>query len=246
MVVAHAMDQIHVKSVPCQPGRDALERIHKASKPSGGFAIGIRAIILNPLDLLLELRAGDHANYFCSMKLVQDEFDRLALEHLDMLYRIARRLTRDATRAEDLVQETYVRAFRARDDFELQEYGIRPWLVRIMHNLHFSRSQREKRQPAALEDQQLDAATAEPSPAPWAGKASFEGMDQRLVGAIQDLPEEYQTVILLWAVEDFSYKEIADAINVPIGTVMSRLHRARGKLAEKLQDFAREQRIIRE
>jgi RNA polymerase sigma-70 factor (ECF subfamily) len=60
------------------------------------------------------------------------------------------------------------------------------------------------------------------------------------------LPDEYRTVMMLWAVEDFSYKEIADAVNVPIGTVMSRLHRARAKLAEKLQDFAKQQRIIRE
>jgi RNA polymerase sigma-70 factor, ECF subfamily len=179
------------------------------------------------------------------MKLVRDEFDRLALEHLDMLYRIARRLTHDSTRAEDLVQETYLRAFRARDDFELEEYGIRPWLVRIMHNLHFSRSQREKRQPTAIEDTQLDAAgpSSEP-PAPWT--SGREGMDQRLVAALDELPEEYQTVMLLWAVEDFSYKEIASAVGVPIGTVMSRLHRARSKLSTRLQDFAKEEGIIRE
>jgi RNA polymerase sigma-70 factor (ECF subfamily) len=180
------------------------------------------------------------------MKLVRDEFDKLALEHLDMLYRIARKLTRDPVRAEDLVQETYLRAIGAGSDFELQECGIRPWLVRIMHNLHYSRSQRERRQPAAIEDQQLDAAASDQAPAPWRGKASFEGMDQRLVHALEELPEEYQTVMLLWAVEDFSYKEIADAVNVPIGTVMSRLHRARAKLANKLQDFARQERIIRE
>jgi RNA polymerase sigma-70 factor (ECF subfamily) len=180
------------------------------------------------------------------MKLVRDEFDRLALEHVDMLYRIARRLTHDATRAEDLVQETYLRAFGAGEDFELQDCGIKPWLVRIMHNLHYSRSQRERRQPAAMEDQHLDAATASDAPPPWAGKASFENMDQRLVKALEELPDEYRTVMMLWAVEDFSYKEIADAVNVPIGTVMSRLHRARSKLADKLQDFARQEGIIRE
>jgi RNA polymerase sigma-70 factor, ECF subfamily len=182
------------------------------------------------------------------MKLVRDEFDRLAMEHLDMLYRIARRLTRDTARAEDLVQETYLRAFRARDDFDLQAYGIRPWLVRIMHNLHFSRSQREKRQPMAIEDAQLDLASAAGSPetAPWSGKGSFEGMDQRLVKALEELPDEYQTVMLLWAVEDFSYKEIAEAVGVPIGTVMSRLHRARAKLSDRLSEYARQERIIRD
>jgi RNA polymerase sigma-70 factor (ECF subfamily) len=163
---------------------------------------------------------------------------------------VARRLTHDAVRAEDLVQETYLRAFRARDDFDLQEYGIRPWLVRIMHNLHFSRSQREKRQPVAVDDTHLDATSSAGTEANAGVRlldpASFEGMDERLVHAIEELPQEYQTVLMLWAVEEFSYKEIAESLEVPIGTVMSRLHRARQRLAEKLQDFAKKERIIRE
>ena len=182
------------------------------------------------------------------MKIARDEFDKLALEHLDMLYRIARRLTRDGVRAEDLVQETYLRAVRARDDFDLQQYGIRPWLVRIMHNLHFSRSQREKRQPVSVDDVQLDGTSAAGSGegVSLLNPASFEGMDEQLVHAIEELPDEYQTVLVLWAIEEFSYKEIAEAVDVPIGTVMSRLHRARQRLAEKLQDFAKKERIIRE
>jgi RNA polymerase sigma-70 factor (ECF subfamily) len=182
------------------------------------------------------------------MKLVRDEFERLALEHIDMLYRVARRLTRDQTRAEDLVQETYLRALRAGDDFELQEYGIRPWLVRIMHNLHYSRAERERRQPVTMEDAHLEAAGGgggeERSASFEAG--SLEGMDERLVKALHELPEEYQTVMLLWAVDEMSYKEIAHACHVPIGTVMSRLHRARQKLSDKLQEFARKEGIIRE
>ena len=181
------------------------------------------------------------------MKLVRDEFEKLALEHIDMLYRIARRLTRDASRAEDLVQETYLRALRAGDDFDLQAYGIRPWLVRIMHNLHFSRAERERRQPVAVEDVHLESAggagTADSGPfAP----GSFEGMDERLVHALNELPQEYQTVMLMWAVDELSYKEIAHACDVPIGTVMSRLHRARQKLSDKLQEFAKKEGIIRE
>ena len=188
------------------------------------------------------------------MKLTRDQFDRLALEHLDMLYRLARRLTRDPTRAEDLVQETYVRALRASEGFELhEEFGIRPWLIRIMHNLHFSRSQREKRQPKLVEDEYLETTTnqEETSPARVNLEAgggrfqfNFDQMDDRLVTAVGELPEEYQVVLLLWAVEELSYKEIADAIEVPIGTVMSRLHRARSKLVEKLGDYAREERVV--
>ncbi len=179
------------------------------------------------------------------MKLVRDEFERLALEHLDMLYRIARRLTRDPSRAEDLVQETYLRAFRARDDFDLQEYGIRPWLVRIMQNLHYSRSERERRQPVAMDDIHLEGAGNPGLSTPFE-TSHFEGMDERLVRALDELPEEYQAVMMMWAVDELSYKEIAHACAVPIGTVMSRLHRARQKLSEKLQDFAKKERIIRE
>src|SRR5690349_24166321 len=92
-----------------------------------------------------------------NMKLEAKEFERLALEQIDLLYRIARRLARDPNRAEDLVQETYVRALRARESFDMQVHGIRPWLLRIMHNVHVSRSEREGRQPAAMEDDQLES-----------------------------------------------------------------------------------------
>lgn len=163
-----------------------------------------------------------------------------------MLYRLARRWTGDPTRAEDLVQETYLRAFRAKADFELEQYGIRPWLVRIMHNLHVTRAQREQRQPMSVDDSSL-AQTMLAGASPIAsGISNFESMDQRLVRAIDELPAEYQTVLLLWALEDFSYKEIADSLNVPLGTVMSRLHRARSRLATRLGDFARKEGIIKE
>src|SRR5438552_791097 len=179
------------------------------------------------------------------MRLSPEQFEKLALEHMDMLYRIARRLSRDSSAAEDLVQETYLRAFRSIDSFDLQEFGIRPWLVRIMHNLHLSRVGRDKRQPASVEDEHLEAAGPATTDSLPLEPGSFEGMDQRLVRALEDLPEEYQTVMLLWAVDELSYKEIAAALDVPIGTVMSRLHRARQRLATQLQDFAREERILR-
>jgi RNA polymerase sigma-70 factor (ECF subfamily) len=180
------------------------------------------------------------------MKLTSEQFEKLALEHMDMLYRIARRLAREPNAAEDLVQETYLRAFKSRDGFELQEFGIRPWLVRIMHNLHVSRASRERRQPQAIPAEILETAPDESAPAALAGTFNWEGMDQRLVHAVAELPPEYQSVLLLWAVDELSYKEIATALDVPMGTVMSRLHRARQRLSEQLGDIARQQRIIRE
>ena len=177
------------------------------------------------------------------MKLEPKQFETLAMEHLDMLYRVARRMTRDQHRAEDLVQETYLRAFRSADDFDLQEFGIRPWLLRILHNLHVSKGQREKRQPSSMEDEQL-AATAISTETP--AQATWDGMDQQVKRAFDSLPEEYQTVMQLWAIEELSYKEISDALSVPLGTVMSRLHRARQRLSEQLKEFATREGIIRE
>jgi RNA polymerase sigma-70 factor (ECF subfamily) len=182
------------------------------------------------------------------MALARDEFERLALAEIDALYRMARRLTRDPNRSDDLVQETYIRALRSRDSFELQEYGIKPWLLRIMYNLHLNRADREKRQPTALAEDALDGLSTS---AVGEGDlpidpSSFQAMDEQLVRALDELPEDYRTIILLWAVEELSYKEIASTLEIPIGTVMSRLHRARHRLAEQLRQHALEEGLIRE
>ncbi len=183
------------------------------------------------------------------MKIPREQFEPLLLEQLDTLYRLARRLTRDPSRADDLTQETYLRAIRSADAFDLQEYGIRPWLIRIMHNLWTSRAQREKKQPQTVDTEQLDASARDRGgrdvTALPIDPASFESMDQNLVRALDGLPPEYQSVMMLWAVDDLSYKEIADSLEVPIGTVMSRLHRARQRLSRDLHDFASSEGIIR-
>src|SRR5437870_9184819 len=170
------------------------------------------------------------------MKLSSREFERLALEQLDLLYRVARRLSRDPNRAEDLVQETYLRALRSKESFNLEAFGIKPWLLRILYNLHLSRSQRDQRQPQPLEDLNLAGPDRRSGTLPIDSR-SFEGMDEELVRAIDGLSQEYQSVLMLWAVEEFSYKEISEALNIPIGTVMSRLHRVRQKLSEELHDY---------
>jgi RNA polymerase sigma-70 factor, ECF subfamily len=178
------------------------------------------------------------------MKLEREHFEQLALEQLDLLYRVARRLTRSPAQAEDLVQETYLRALRAWKTFELKEFGIRPWILRIMHNVHYSRTGRERRQPVAMEDPQLELrrdGSTEPLDSDL-----FESLDEQLVRALDNLSEEYRVVLLLWAVEELSYKEIAEAVDIPIGTVMSRLHRARRLLAQQLRQYAANEGIIRE
>jgi RNA polymerase sigma-70 factor (ECF subfamily) len=180
------------------------------------------------------------------MKLDRTQFEALAMEHLDTLYRMARRLTRDEASAEDLVQETYLRALRSYESFDLKEFGIRPWLLRILHNLHASRFKREKRQPLSVDDEQLQTVALASEGAQSAGAGTvWDGMDEQLVQAVDSLPEEYRTVLMLWAIEELSYKEIAEAVDVPIGTVMSRLFRARQKLSDQLQAFAVQQGTLR-
>jgi len=186
------------------------------------------------------------------LKLTREEFEQRALEHIDTLYRIARRLTRDPVRAEDLVQETFLRALRGRDAFRLEPFGMRPWLLRIMHNQYYSQSERERRQPLPLDGEHLDSATQSAQRShhhdflPPLSDASFDGMDEKLVRALDALPSEYQIVLMLWAIDGLSYKEIAEAVGIPMGTVMSRLHRARQRLSEQLRTFARSEGIIRE
>jgi RNA polymerase sigma-70 factor (ECF subfamily) len=218
-----------------------LANAREGSRCSFGLAAAdsIRGLIPAPA---IPQAARDHEP---GMKLSREQFETMALEQLDLLYRVARRLTRREAAAEDLVQETYLRALRAYSSFDLKEFGIRPWLLRILHNLHSSRGQRESRQPQALDDEQL-AKVSTRSDLPPLPAGSFDGMDQQLVRAVSQLPQEYQSVLLLWALEDLSYKEIAEAVDVPIGTVMSRLHRARQRLVQQLHDYAREEGIIRE
>jgi RNA polymerase sigma-70 factor (ECF subfamily) len=178
------------------------------------------------------------------MSVPRPQFDQLAIEQLDALYRMARRLTRDTNQAEDLVQETFARALRSRESFNLQEFGIKPWLLRIMYNLHLNRAGREKRQPALASDESLEQSSMNSDVDLPIDPTNFQAMDEQLVHALEDLPEDYRTVMLLWAVEELSYKEIAETLEVPLGTVMSRLHRAKQRLMVQLKDYAAEQRII--
>jgi RNA polymerase sigma-70 factor (ECF subfamily) len=170
------------------------------------------------------------------MVLSRDEFVRLAMAELDAVDRVARGLTRDPATAADLVQETYLNALKAHGRFELEAYGIRPWLLRILHNVHINRVKRDRREPAGLSGEQLDAvvgpdASAQRPPeetVPGEGPLVFD--DAGLNAALDALPAELRTILILWAVDELSYKEIADVLSVPIGTVMSRLHRARQRL----------------
>lgn len=179
----------------------------------------------------------------------REEFETRSLEHLDALFRMAMQLARHPDEASDLVQETYYRALRVADRFEERGGGIRPWLFKILHNVFYSKVGRAKKAPRAVEN--LDSAVGRepppgtPSPARDLESLEWEHVDGRLKASIEELRPEYRSVLLLWGVEGLKYREIAEIQGVPIGTVMSRLHRARSILATELAEFAEEMRISR-
>lgn len=171
----------------------------------------------------------------------EQSFEALASPHLEMVYRVARRLARNEHDAEDLVQETYLKAYKAFERFEMREFGIKPWLLKIMHNTFLNRQARQRKAPRATDQQILEQVPADDGVVP--PELDYEDLDQEVKQAIDSLPQEFRSVLLLWATMELSYQEIAGVLSVPIGTVMSRLHRARRQLASLLQDFAVEQRI---
>jgi len=180
----------------------------------------------------------------------QDAFETEALTHIDALYRTALRMTRSEADAEDLVQETYIRALRFREQFT-PGTNLKAWLFRILTNTFINAYRKRARQPQTAELDDVDefslyrrmsqngsaAGSSDPEREFLDGIVSSEVKD-----ALEALPEKFRTTVLL-DVEGFSYKEIAEMLAIPIGTVMSRLHRGRKFLQQRLYDLARERGI---
>jgi RNA polymerase sigma-70 factor (ECF subfamily) len=167
-----------------------------------------------------------------------------ALEHIDALYRTALRLTRNPADAEDLVQETYLRAFRFRDRFATGS-NLRAWLFKILTNTAISRFRHTSRESGdasldEMEESDLYAHIAEGGRGESAEDELLSAvLDVDVRQAIEDLPEPFRLAVVLSDVEGFTYKEIADMLDVPLGTVMSRLFRGRRILRKRLTDAAR-------
>lgn len=173
-----------------------------------------------------------------SLQVDPQRFRDCAMAELDALYRFALHLSREANEAEELVQETYLQAMRASGTFNHNYDSMRPWLFKIMHNGYRARHRR-----LALESRklaELQAQASEDAPA-WTGtdadgddRIDWDRVDDRLKHAIHDLPDDLRATFLLFAAEQLKYRQIADVQDIPLGTVMSRLSRARKKLIETL------------
>lgn len=176
-------------------------------------------------------------------------FESDALPLLDQLYGAALRMTRNPADAQDLVQDAYIKAFQAFRSFK-PGTNLKAWLYRILTNTYINEYRKQQRRPyeSSAEDmtdwQQADAMSHTPG---GLASAEIEALkripDQRIIDALMDISEDYRMVVYYADVEGFAYKEIAEILDVPIGTVMSRLHRGRKALRKKLKDVAAEHGI---
>ena len=182
----------------------------------------------------------------------KQRFQQDALPLLDSLYAGALRMTRNPADAEDLVQETMLRAYRAFDRFEAGT-NLKAWLFRIMTNAYINTYRKKQREPKKVSSDEIEdfdlfqeLKNHDPDINRSAESVVLDSIvDTDIIQALDDLPEQFRMAVVLSDLEDFSYAEMAEIMDVPLGTVMSRLHRGRKALQKRLWELARDKGIVK-
>ena len=184
----------------------------------------------------------------------QVDFERDAMQYTRQLYSAAMRMTRNPADAEDLVQETYLKAYRAYHTFQ-EGTNLKAWLYRILTNTYINKYRKDSRRPSevdlgTVEDMYLYRRLGSEESAEAARTTEDRVLDglveSEIKQAVEELPESFRMPVLLADLEGFSYKEIAGILDIPIGTVMSRLHRGRKAMQKRLWEFAKQRGLLPE
>jgi RNA polymerase sigma-70 factor (ECF subfamily) len=185
-----------------------------------------------------------------STKKKHTEFEAEALPHMDVLYNFALRTTGNQDDAHDLLQETYLKAYRFWDKYE-KGTNIRAWLFRIMKNSYINRYRKETKEPDKVDYEDIEnfyntirAESTDPNDLQKQLYGNLLG--DEVTKALQDLPDDFRTVVILCDIEGLTYEEIAEFVECPIGTVRSRLHRGRKLLQVELFEYAKRQGMIKD
>lgn len=178
------------------------------------------------------------------------EFEHEALPHSDLLYNYALRMTNNRADADDLLQETFLKAFRFWDKYE-KGTNIRAWLFRIMKNSYINRYRKDSKEPETVEYDELtgsrpDIREAGTDASDLQTAVERTLLDDDVAEAVAALPEEFRTVVILCDIEGLSYEEIAQFVDCPLGTVRSRLHRGRKLLRLQLLEYAKKRGYVPE
>lgn len=180
------------------------------------------------------------------------DFESATMPYLDALYNTALRMTRSPQDAEDLIQETYLKAYRYYDQFQ-EGTNLKAWLFRIMKNTFINNYRKRQSRPTESDFADVEESMESRLTSPW-GKAILDPeaellekvVDTGVEEALKELPEDYRMTVMLADLEHFSYKEIAEILDIPLGTVMSRLYRGRKLLEQSMLDYARRRGYIRD
>lgn len=192
---------------------------------------------------------SERAEHVVDQQRLDERFEREAIPLLSEMYGAALRLTRNPSDAEDLLQETYLRAYRGFASFK-EGTNLRAWLYRILTNAFINVYRKRQREPQTVSDSDVEEWYLYDKLGAEGAEASAETQvlealpDEDVQEALAGLPDQFRMAVLLADVEGFSYKEIAEILDVPIGTVMSRLHRGRRALERRLWDVMRERGLV--